>query len=171
MYGRLPSHGSQYLRVSPEISAPANEFQGGELVSEDASVYYGNYKRETEEQGTRPQPPALSAATSYGSEPRPAFGYLPYYYDYRFLTGQYPRGTYTHSSISHSHGLDNWRDAHYVREYYASPPEGLPQPSSHPVVNQGSATRQQVPRQETVGQQGFYVQNPGQFGGMGKVRL
>lgn len=185
MYGRFPGYGSQALGVRHEFSGPVNEFKGGELISEDGSVYYGNYKSETEEKGTRPQPPTPFAATGYISQPRQDFGgYLPYYYDYRFLTGQYPRGTYTHSSISHTHGLNNWRDAHYVREYYASRPERQSQTSSdpavshnvetsrqqlNPVVYQGSAMRQQLPQQETVGQTGFYLLMPGQFGGMEKV--
>lgn len=180
MYGSFPSYGSQALGVGP-----ATDFKGGELSTEDGSVYYGNYKSETEEQGARPHPPAMFAVGAV-SQPRLEFGgALPYYYDYRFLTGQYPRGTYTHSSVSHSHGFNDWQDAHYVRDYYATQPEGNAQTSSHPVVPnnveparkqqnplvyQDSAPLQQVPHQKSVSQQGFYlVQTPGQFGGMVKV--
>lgn len=122
----FPSSGSYATGVGPEFGGQATDFRGGELLTENGVVHYGNYKSETEEQGTVPQPlSATFAATGYTSQPRLEFGgYLPYY-DYRFLTGQYPRGTYTHSSISHSHGRNNWNDAHYVRDYipYAPRPE------------------------------------------------
>lgn len=190
MYGGFPSYASHASRVVPEFGRYATDYKGGELFTEDANVNYGNYKSETEEQGTMRRPlPATFAATGYISQPRLEFGgYLPYYYDYRLLTGQYPRGTYTHSSISHSHGLNSWNDAHYVREYrpYPPRPEVLPETPSdpavlpnvetnrrqqqNPVVYQGSATSQQGSHQENLGQQGWYrVQTPSRFGGLGKV--
>lgn len=182
MYGVYPSSGSHASSFGSLFGGHATDYRGGDLITEDGAVHYGNYNGETEEQGTMPQPrPAMVAVPGHTGQPRLEFGgYLPFYYDYRFLTGQYPRGTYTHTSFSHSHGLDNWNDAHYVREAvpYAPVPEGSPQPSDPAVfqnvqnagVYQGSAMRQQVPHKEHFGQHGGHrVQTPGQFSGSGKV--
>lgn len=191
MYGVFPSSGPHASSVSSQFGGHATDYRGGDLITEDGAINYGNYKSETEEQGTMPQPqPAIFGVPGHTSQPRLQFGgYLPFYYDYRFLTGQYPRGTYTHTSISHSQGLNSWNDAHYVREAvpYAPVLDGPPQPhidlavfqnveatgqQQNAGVYQGSATRQQVPHQEHVGQQGRHrVQTPGQFSGSGKVWL
>lgn len=192
MFSSLHSHGSSASGFAPGLAAPGStDFRGGQMFEQDGSFDHGHYRRETEEEGVRPQPqplPATFAAGGYTSQRRPDFGvYLPYYYDYRFLKGLYPKGTYTHSSISHSHGLNNWNDAHYVRDYvpYGPRPERPPQTASDPsvpqniattgqqqnaVVYQGPARGQQLSHQGNFVQPGWYpVQTPGQVQGMGKV--
>lgn len=192
MFSSLPSHGSSVSSAGLGLAGPgATDLKGGELFEQDGAFDHGHYQSETEEEGVRPWPqplPATFAAGGYTSHRGPYFGgYLPYYYDYRFLKGLYPKGTYTHSSISHSHGLNNWNDVHYVRDDvpYGPRPERPPQTSSDPavpkniattgqqqnfVVYQGPARGQQLPRQGNFVQQGYYrVQTPGQVGGMGKV--
>ncbi|KAK0144791.1 hypothetical protein N1851_016639 [Merluccius polli] len=55
--------------------------------------------------------------------PMGSFGYF-YPYDWRFLMGQYPPGTYTHSSSGLERGRDDWQENHYLRyDYLASPEE------------------------------------------------
>ncbi|XP_056899862.1 proline-rich protein HaeIII subfamily 1-like isoform X4 [Takifugu flavidus] len=111
--------GSEYIR--PPIPQPA--YQGGELTHYEDSAEHGFYERESDEQGQFPHPPHIFASPKMVSSsmphplpPRPVlpqWGFYPYYYDYRFITGQYPPGTYTHASANFEHGRDAWQDVHY----------------------------------------------------------
>lgn len=107
---------------TPENVSPPNPgpmYQAGELSHYEGSVENGAYESETEEQD--PPPMKGSAGQGFVSQPQPEFGRLggyPHYYDYMFLTGQYPPGTVSHASSSYEHGRDSWQDNHYVRYYY-----------------------------------------------------
>lgn len=105
--------------VSPPLPVP--EYVAGELAHYEENLEHGDYESETEEQGppSGPPPVAMSSGSSFTSEPRPDVrGWRVYpYYDYLFLTGQYPPGTVSHASSSYEHGSDSWHDAHYVRDY------------------------------------------------------
>ncbi|XP_019941786.1 uncharacterized protein [Paralichthys olivaceus] len=122
---------SSEIYVSPPLR-PA--YQAGELSHYEKSTESGNYQSETEEQASLPPPPEPKYAymiplprdesreESYISPPQPgigpARGWIVYpYYDYRFLTGNYPTGTFSQFSSSFEQGNDNWKDAHYVRDY------------------------------------------------------
>ncbi|KAG7230356.1 hypothetical protein INR49_024461 [Caranx melampygus] len=102
---------------------------------------------ETEETGFLPPvppPPPLpvhkSAEPSFTSQPRPmphpGWGFYPYY-DYMFLTGQYPPGTVTHASSSFEQGRDHWQDVHYVRDHYPQNPRPVPQ--AEPIKDHSAA--------------------------------
>lgn len=104
--------------VSPPLPGPV--YQAGELSRYEGSTENGAYQRETEEQGFMPPPPMMaSAGQDFTSQPRPYPGHRGFYpyYDYMFLTGQYPPGTVSHASSSYEHGHDSWQDSHYVRDY------------------------------------------------------
>ncbi|XP_071313719.1 mucin-1-like [Trachinotus anak] len=119
--------------VSPPLPPPGPMYQAGELSHFEESYEHGDFQRETEEQGFLPPPPPPpfpvheSSGESYTSPPRPVpgpggrWGFYPYY-DYMFLTGQYPPGTVTHASSSFEQGADHWQDAHYVRDYFPQTP-------------------------------------------------
>ena len=116
--------------VSPPLPGP--EYQAGELSQFEQTSEKGDYQTETEEQGFLPPPPlpvSASAGEGFTSQPQPessmggSWGFYPYpYYDYMFLTGQYPPGTVSHYSSSNEQGSDKWRDAQYVRYYPSSNP-------------------------------------------------
>lgn len=152
--------GSEYIR--PPIPQPA--YQGGELSHYEDSSEHGFYERESEEQGHFPRPPYQpyvfapsgmdSTSVMYPAPPHPVpphpvpphWGFYPYYYDYRFITGQYPPGTYTHASASFEHGRDAWQDVHYLQENVpfepvaesgASTSSGASQPVKAPVAHTG----------------------------------
>ncbi|TMS17196.1 hypothetical protein E3U43_001265 [Larimichthys crocea] len=122
--------------VSPPLPPPGPMYQAGELSQYEQNVEYGDYQHETEDQGYMPPPPppmlvsseqSYTSPQGYTSLPQPqARGWGPYpYYDYMFLTGQYPPGTVTHSSSSYEQGHDSWQDSHYVRYY--GPYDQVPQ--------------------------------------------
>lgn len=132
-------------QVGYSLPPPDPVYQAGELSQYKNSYEYGDYQRETEEEGSfppPPPPPPLAPAkpkAQFTSPPRPLpghlrfRGYLPYF-DYNFLYGNYPRGTYTHSSSSYEQGRDHWRDAHYVK-YIPFEPVATeePEPLKYPV--------------------------------------
>ncbi|TWW55613.1 hypothetical protein D4764_09G0006620 [Takifugu flavidus] len=128
--------GSEYIR--PPIPQPA--YQGGELTHYEDSAEHGFYERESDEQGQFPHPPHIFASPKMVSSSMPhplpphpllpQWGFYPYYYDYRFITGQYPPGTYTHASANFEHGRDAWQDVHYRQE-------GIP---FEPVAESGAST-------------------------------
>ena len=115
------ANGGGSQSVSPPFPEPI--YQAGELDQYEETKEHGTYDQETEDQGFLPPPPPMvfeSAGQGYASSSQPEpqrLGYLPYYYDYMFLTGQYPPGTYTHASRSYEQGRDRWQDVHYVRDY------------------------------------------------------
>lgn len=134
--------------VGPENTSPHNPepaYQAGELAHYEGTAEHGFYERESEEQGSPPGPPPyplgppppppypISPELGMIGHPYPELPYIvfpPYYYDYSFLTGQYPPGTYTHASSSFEHGLDGWKDVHYLRELIPYQAEPVQQPET-----------------------------------------
>ncbi|XP_054454062.1 trithorax group protein osa-like [Anoplopoma fimbria] len=124
-------------QMSPPLPPPGPMYQAGELSHFENSFERANSERETEETGLYPPPPPLppyvaqeSAGQGFIYQPQPnsyisgSWDYYPYY-DFMFLTGQYPPGTVSHFSSSYEQGRDYWQDGHYVRDYapYNSAPE------------------------------------------------
>ncbi|CAK6975994.1 protein PRRC2A-like [Scomber scombrus] len=114
------------VNVSPAIYPPPPAYQAGEMSNLEEAFEHGNYETETEDQGfySPPRPMQASAGQAFTSQPQPGPGMGGYwgrypYYDYMFVTGQYPPGTYTDFSASNEQGFDNWEDAHYRRYYPA----------------------------------------------------
>ena len=113
---------------------PQPVYQAGELSQYEGTVDHGFSERESEEQGSPPLPPPFPVfappETAVASVPGPLPPYwgLPYYYDFNFLMGQYPPGTYTYASTTSDHGRDGWRDVHYLKENLPLPAEPV-QPS------------------------------------------
>ncbi|XP_034756495.1 uncharacterized protein LOC117961726 [Etheostoma cragini] len=105
----------------PDYSVP--QYQAGELIEEQKTFENGHYDSETKEGGSLPPPPPPPV---YPAPPSPGFsgglvtqGVVPYplqypSYDFLFLTGQYPQGTYTQTSKSFEQGRDTWENAHYT---------------------------------------------------------
>ncbi|CAK6971953.1 protein PRRC2A-like [Scomber scombrus] len=131
------------VNVSPPIyPPPPPAYQAGELSHLEEAFEHGDYETETEDQGFYPPPLPMqaSAGQAFTSQPLPGPGLGRYwgggypYYDYMFLTGQYPPGTYTHLSFNQEQGMDNWEDAHYRRYYPAQQTEtvAVPQRSKDP---------------------------------------
>ncbi|XP_028460638.1 uncharacterized protein LOC114572991 isoform X2 [Perca flavescens] len=150
------------------------QYQAGELFQEQRSFERGNSESETEEQGSMPPPGFVYAAPLfYVAPPSQGFnggpGLVPYpypSYDYMFLTGQYPPGTYTYTSNSFEQGKDSRQDAHYTRDNYPSSQQAKNIPYRHRTVRQasigsagpsGAATGQQQPY-SGVGVKGSYSQ-------------
>ncbi|KAM7389787.1 hypothetical protein PAMP_023743 [Pampus punctatissimus] len=139
------THGAGFSR--PETKSPhhppAPRYQAGELSQYEQIAENGDYETETEKQGfLAPPPMPPSARRGFTSEPRskPSMGgsWGPYlYYDYKFLTGQYPPGTFSHYSSSNEQGNDKWQDLHYRRYYYTYNPSPAQQLET-PAVPQSS---------------------------------
>ncbi|KAM3603195.1 uncharacterized protein V6R79_018221 [Siganus canaliculatus] len=150
-------------QFSPILPAPGPfppQFQAGELSNFEKTYEHGNTERETEEQGFQPPPPFIAAMSGPGytsellpSGPSRSLSFWPWYpkpYDYRFLTGQYPPGTYTHASSNLEHGADHWQDTHYIRDYL--PPYLGPEPEEAPAADFGvSQNVQQTGQPATQG--------------------
>ncbi|KAK9518103.1 hypothetical protein VZT92_023424 [Zoarces viviparus] len=115
--------------VLPEEVRPIEPmYKAGALSQFEKSFDYGNNERETEQRGSLPRPPPLFLQQEYAgqgfiSQPNPDYNIagssLPYpypYYDFMFLTGQYPPGTVSHASNSYEHGSNYYDDVHYVRD-------------------------------------------------------
>ncbi|XP_040030946.2 uncharacterized protein LOC120818159 [Gasterosteus aculeatus] len=108
--------------VSPPTESP---YKAGELSQFDRSFDYGNNEMETEQRGSRPPPPFFgpaSAGQGFAGPLQPntniglGFDFFPSpYYDYMFLTGQYPPGTFSHTSSSYNQGRDYYEDIQYER--------------------------------------------------------
>lgn len=167
------SSGPSY--VSPP-GPPMPQFQAGEL-SKWAKVYeFGNSESETEDQGLAPPPPPQvfkfpPEASSIERQPlspvRNWYGY-PYYYDYMFLTGQYPPGTVSHFSSSYEQGRDNWQDVHYIRDYLPAEPVDAPKHESQQIGSTSYSMGGAMPghRQPSgaAGHQGGFQSSPGGHG-------
>ena len=99
------------------VSPPGPEYQAGELSQFEQTSESGFYQTETEDEGFLPPPlpMQLSAGQAESSMGGRWFPFLPYPYDYMFVTGQYPPGTFSHSISSSEQGSDNWEDVHYMR--------------------------------------------------------
>lgn len=115
--------------VSPPIyPPPPPAYQAGELSHLEEDFEHGNYETETKDQGFYPPPMQASIGQAFTRQPLPGPGMGRYwggyrgsypYYEYMFLSGQYPPGTYTHLSFNKEQGMDNWEDIHYERYYPA----------------------------------------------------
>lgn len=133
---------------------PGSQYQAGELSTYEGVMEHGTSDRETTEQGFMPPPVPVKRFAGRGktSPPRPEFGgYFPfplYYYDYRFLTGQYPPGTYTHASNSYEQGRDSWQDAHYVRDYIPLDPGPVRQDQTYSKVSDTQVYEVPTPSQK-----------------------
>lgn len=143
--GAVPAASGYVSPPLPPLPPPEPEpmYQAGELDHSEHTFDSGDFEMETEEMGFLPPPPPLpvhnAAGPSFTSEPRPmphpmphpvprpGWGFYPYY-DYMFLTGQYPPGTVTHASSSFEQGRDHWQDVHYVRDHYPQNPGPVQQP-------------------------------------------
>ncbi|XP_039650082.1 uncharacterized protein LOC120555463 [Perca fluviatilis] len=157
--------------IRPDYFLP--QYQAGELFQEQKSFEQGNSESENEAQGSMPPPRFFYAAqTSQGFNGGPVpSGLVPYpypSYDYMFLSGLYPPGTYTYTSNSFEQGRDSWEDAHYTKDNYPSTQQAKNIPSRPRTVRQasigsdshglsGAATGQQQPY-SGVGVQGSYTQ-------------
>ena len=102
------------------VSPPGPVYQGGDLSHFEQTSETGVHQMETEEQDSLPPPlPPMLPFAGHGSSSQPNSGmagsWLPYPYDYMFVTGQYPPGTFSHSSSSNEQGSDSWQDVHYMR--------------------------------------------------------
>ncbi|XP_023118482.1 calcium-binding protein P-like [Amphiprion ocellaris] len=127
-------------------------YQGGELSHVEKTYEHGNSDSETEDQGSPrfpggpvpfplpgpfplPDGSAPSVSGLYLPPGGPGFGFPWYpYYDYQFLTGQYPPGTVSHFSTSYEQGRDHYHDNHYIRDLPIIP--GHPQVPVYPPVQQ-----------------------------------
>lgn len=111
--------------VSPIQPPTESQYKAGELSQFDRSFDYGNNEMETEQRGSRPPPPFFgpaSAGQGFAGPLQPntniglGFDFFPApYYDYMFLTGQYPPGTFSHTSSSYNQGRDYYEDIQYER--------------------------------------------------------
>ncbi|XP_028460637.1 uncharacterized protein LOC114572991 isoform X1 [Perca flavescens] len=175
--GELLQEQKSFERGNSEFKNEAQDsipYQAGELFQEQRSFERGNSESETEEQGSMPPPGFVYAAPLfYVAPPSQGFnggpGLVPYpypSYDYMFLTGQYPPGTYTYTSNSFEQGKDSRQDAHYTRDNYPSSQQAKNIPYRHRTVRQasigsagpsGAATGQQQPY-SGVGVKGSYSQ-------------
>lgn len=134
----------------PRPPPPPPVYRAGELSKYEKTAEHGLYEDETQEQGSPPAPPYLPVAeynaAEYSVTPQrhpayPYWGFYPYYYDYMFLTGQYPPGTLDYASSSYEHGRNSWQDVHYVREHTPSNPGpvGDAEPFTGTVADQNNA--------------------------------
>ncbi|XP_028296117.1 uncharacterized protein LOC114458069 [Gouania willdenowi] len=120
-------------RGFPPEGPSVPEFTSGELSHMENTFEHGSNDRETERQGEDPRRPPFFP----GPMPRLPFGPAggleaglsasfpgPYwypYYDWMFLTGQYPPGTVSHFSSSFEQGKDDWQDSNYDKHYHSVP--------------------------------------------------
>ncbi|XP_061756899.1 uncharacterized protein LOC133553086 [Nerophis ophidion] len=105
------------------------QYQPGELFRMESTFEHGDDETETESQGSLspPGPFPYNAAPQNGpSMPQPpySYGYVPYPFDYNFLTGQYPVGTISHYSTSFERGRNYNQDVRY--EKHEDEPQDLP---------------------------------------------
>ncbi|KAK5897039.1 hypothetical protein CesoFtcFv8_010138 [Champsocephalus esox] len=143
----------------PENTSPPGSFyQAGELSTYSQILEQGNSEQETEDlvPSQRPFPPgpyqappprSESAGRGYArpslnSEPRPEANtggvVVPYrFYDFFFLNGEYPPGTFSFSSDSYEQGRDSFQDVGYVRDYFPNNPAPVQgrQAAAAPVQN------------------------------------
>ena len=116
-------------------SPPEPQLIPGELHRVENTMEDGGFESETQERGLPSHPSADFVARPLNSMPGGSVGYI-YPYDWLFLTGQYPIGTYTHSSSSDERGRDYWQENHYIGyDYPASPEEEGGQVQTFPSVS------------------------------------
>ncbi|XP_059202503.1 uncharacterized protein LOC131981975 [Centropristis striata] len=149
------SAGARAAASGPGALPPGPVYQAGDLSHFESSIEHGNSERETEEQGWLPPPPPYmpeseeSAGESFIGQPETdsnmggIWGPYPSY-NYMFLTGQYPAGTYTHGSSSFEHGSDSSQEDHYERYHFTYMPvvEQQMAPAKTPVKGPAKAPMQ-----------------------------
>ncbi|CAL8404719.1 unnamed protein product [Boreogadus saida] len=135
--GELP--GPQF--VPGELPGP--QFVPGELLQLESTMDAGRFISETQERGNPPRqpppPPYFAVDTEVFNSP-PAqeasmpstspYGYF-YPYNFMFVTGQYPPGTYAQATSSFEQGSDDFIENHYNRYEYPDGP-GEEQPPMRP---------------------------------------
>ncbi|CAJ1058632.1 DNA-directed RNA polymerase II subunit RPB1-like isoform X2 [Xyrichtys novacula] len=108
-----------------EAPAYGPVYQGGDLSGYEGSYELGDSARETQGLGYKTaaaaapktqQSPVVTYTSVPSSDMVATWGVHPYY-DYMFMTGQYPPGTITHSASSYEQGRDHFQDVHYQRYY------------------------------------------------------
>ncbi|XP_020489144.2 uncharacterized protein [Labrus bergylta] len=150
---RLPSDGTRWVSSNPDHLYSSNvspyypQYQGGELSKYEGGFDHSRSESETETQGFQqyPRVAAVEAQPEFTSVVQPPFPgrswpFLPYPYDYMFMTGQYPPGTFTHSSQSSEQGANQWQDSHYIRYRFPSTQqaESVPELQAPQTYNQPS---------------------------------
>lgn len=158
---------SSLLPPPPPVQPPPEEYQGGTLNRYSSVFEHGNNMMETQEQGQPPYRPYFGAgrdAVAVGAvavAPGPVAPVLPsgrFFYPpgptgvdprtyYLFITGQLPRGTFSHTSLSHEAGGNHYREAQYDTFGY---PTG-PQPRLTETQEVSSDVRLQQPWDGTKG--------------------
>ncbi|XP_077367582.1 uncharacterized protein LOC144010933 [Festucalex cinctus] len=158
--GFLPPGQSSFVPIAPPPPPPPQqEFQPGELFRLEKTFEHGDYESEHETQGVpqqpRPLPIPLDGPTPDSVAPFPpdffpppiSRRYVPYPFDYRFLTGQYPPGTATHFSSSFERGRNYNQDVHYEKYEEEEPvwpwaySAGPPQNPGRGASDEGASTR------------------------------
>ena len=114
---------------------PGPQFIPGELLQLESTMEAGRFISETQERGNPPPPPPPPFAVNtevFNSPPAQeasipsSYGYF-YPYDFMFVTGQYPPGTYAQARSSFEQGSDKFIENHYIRyEYPGGPGEEQP---------------------------------------------
>ena len=112
-----PAKGGAAAGVGPSNASPGPQFIPGELLQVESTREDGRYQSETQEKGSPPPPDAVAE----GSIPGSSYGNVSPY-DWLFVTGQYPPGTYTQSSSSFEKGSDHTTENHYLRYDYPDGP-------------------------------------------------
>ncbi|XP_029966336.1 uncharacterized protein LOC115402053 [Salarias fasciatus] len=127
-----------------EPAGPPVQYQPGELSHIQNTFEHGNYDTETESQGAAapspgggslPGPVILDAATGLALLNPDYYSVYPYY-DFLFLTGQYPPGTVSHFSSNFEQGKDFWHDTHYNKYYLPRDSDGQQVKAVPPVKQQ-----------------------------------
>ena len=120
---------------APSNARPGPQFVPGELLQIESTREDGNYQSETQEQGEPPRPPPPPYAFNSPPAPRALmpsrYGHF-FPYNWRFITGQYPPGTYTQTSTSVDSGSNNWNTNHYIGYDYPDSPVEEQQMQSFP---------------------------------------
>ena len=95
--------GPSTSNMSQTQPSPGPQFIPGELLHIKSTMEDGGYESETQEKGAKDAPNAMVSLKQ------------PFPNDWLFLTGQYPRGTFTDVTRSGEHGRDDWQVNHFRR--------------------------------------------------------
>ncbi|XP_061610126.1 uncharacterized protein LOC133468342 [Phyllopteryx taeniolatus] len=180
--GSLPPGGPGASSFGPYFPPPQPEFQPGELFRMEKTFEHGDYESERETQGFPQQPrrwpqpvplPYDSTPESVARSPADIFPppvsrpFVPYPFDYYFLTGQYPPGTATHFSSSFERGRNYNQDLHYEKyeeDYEPGWPQEYSAEASQNSGQGGSHGSTSNSRQDPASSSGYYMpyNQPGQ---------
>lgn len=152
----------------PPVQPPTEEYQGGTLNTHFSVFEHGDNAMETQEQGQPRYRPYFGAgrdAVAVGAvavapgplAPGPVAPVLPsgrFFYPpgptgvdprtyYLFITGQLPRGTFSHTSLSHEAGGNHYREAQYDTFGYPTGPQ--PRLTETQEVSSDARLQQQQP--------------------------